>query len=240
VNKNDIPGFATIHYDLEPSPLSVLGRGTTSIFGPGGIVDGVGSVLGDVANGNISLGTILTGINTYNNAKKINAKDAIKEELTGIVKEGVINVGKQAGTISNPVGDFSVGNAAVAAVAIGATLAGSKGLIDNQNNKNNTVIVNPIINTQDYLSSTESFNLLQSNLAARDQVAAGIYYQLIGSRNGLSIAQSDVEYAAADVSIKNIYRSRALTDITKLVSEGYIKINRSTNEVLIVAEKARI
>jgi hypothetical protein len=240
VNKNDIPGFATIHYDLEPSPLSVLGRGTTSIFGPGGIVDGVGSVLGDVANGNISLGTILTGINTYNNAKKINAKDAIKEELKGIVKEGVINVGKQAGTISNPVGDFSVGNAAVAAIAVGATLAGSKGLIDNQNNKNNTVIVNPVINTQDYLSSTESFNLLQSNLAARDQVAAGIYYQLIGSRNSLSIAQSDVEYAAADVSIKNIYRSRALTDITKLVSEGYIKINRSTNQVLIVAEKARI
>jgi len=36
--KNGVRGFATVHYDLEPSPLSVLGRGTTSIFGPGGIV----------------------------------------------------------------------------------------------------------------------------------------------------------------------------------------------------------
>ena len=240
VNSNDIKGFATVHYDLEPSPLSVLGRGTTSIFGPGGIVDGIGSVIADVQSGNFGIGTILRGINTYNNAKKIKAKEAVKEELKGLAKEGVVQIGRQSGTITNPVGNFSIGNAAVVAVAAGATLAGAKGLIDDRNNTSNKVINNPIIDTRNYLSPTESFNLLQSNLAARDQVASGIYYKLIGSRQGLTIAQSDIAYASSTTSIKNIYRSRALTDVTKLVNEGYIKINRSTNEVSIIAERATL
>jgi len=238
VNSNDIKGFATLHYDLEPSPLSVLGRGTTSIFGPGGIIDGIGSVITDVANNNINLGTILTGINTYNNAKKIKAKEAVKEELKGLTKEGVVQIGRQAGTITNPVGNFSVGNAAGVALAAGATLATSKGLVDDKNKTANRVINNPVIDTQNYLSPTESFNLLQSNLSARDQVASGIYYKLNGSRRNLTIAQSDIEYAASTDSTKNIYRARALTDITKLVNEGYIKINRTTNEVSIIAERA--
>jgi hypothetical protein len=238
--KTGVPGFATVHYDLEPSPLSVLGRGTTSIFGPGGIVDGIGSVISDIQKDNFNVGTILTAVNTYNNARKIKAKEAVKEELKGIVKEGVIEIGKQAGTITNPVGNFSVGNAAVAAVAVGATLASAKGLVDDRTNKNNKVISNPVIDTQNFLSPTESFNLLENNLSARDQVAAGIYYKLVGSRKGLTIVQSDIEYTASSTSAKAVYRSRALTDIAKLVNEGYIKINRVTNEVSIVAERARL
>jgi hypothetical protein len=238
--RTGIPGFATVHYDLEPSPLSVLGRGTTSIFGPGGIVDGIGSVITDIQNDNFNVGTILTAVNTYNNARKIKAKAAVKEELKGIVKEGVIEIGKQAGTITNPVGNFSVGNAAVAAVAVGATLASAKGMVDDRTNKNNRVISNPVIDTQNFLSPTESFNLIENNLSARDQVAAGIYYKLVGSRKKLTIAQSDIEYAASGTSAKGVYRSRALTDIAKLVTEGFIRINRVTNEVSIVAERARL
>jgi hypothetical protein len=230
-----VPGFATLHYDKEPSPLSVLGRGTTSIFGPGGIVDGVGSVIGNVREGNY-FGAVLGAINTYNNAKKIKAKEAVKEELKGIVKEGVIDIGRQAGTITNPVGSFSIGTVAVAGAAA-AVLAGSKSLSNGQN-PNNRVISTPVLNTRLYLSPTESFNLVQSNLVARDKVAAGIYYKQVGSRKGLTISQSEVEYTAATNDVKKIYRSRALTDTTKLVSDGFIKINRAGNEVAIVAERA--
>jgi len=230
-----VPGFATLHYDKEPSPLSVLGRGTTSIFGPGGIVDGIGSVIGNVRQGNY-FGAVLGAINTYNNAKKIKAKEAVKEELKGIVKEGVIDIGRQAGTITNPVGSFSIGTVAVAGVAA-AALAGSKSLSNGQN-PNNRVISTQVLNTQLYLSPTESFNLVQSNLVARDKVAAGIYYKQVGSRKGLTVSQSEVEYTAATNDVKKIYRSRALTDTTKLVSDGFIKINRAGNEVAIVAERA--
>ena len=231
-----VEGFATLHYDKEPSPLSVLGRGTTSIFGPGGIVDGIGSVIGKAGRGDY-FGAVLGAINTYNNAKKIKAKDAIKEELKGIVKDGVINIGRQAGTITNPVGSFSIG--AVAIVGAAASFAGAKSL-NSGKNPNNKVISSPILNTRLYLSPTESFNLVETNLVAKDKVAAGIYYKQVGSRKGMSINQSDVEYTAAPDSVKKIYRSRALTDTTKLVNDGFIKIDRTNNTVNIVAERAAL
>jgi hypothetical protein len=236
VSKTEPSGFATLHYDLEPSPLSVLGRGSNSIFGPGGIVDSVGSVLESAQNGNY-VGAVLGAINTYTRAKKVKSKD-IKEELQGIAKTGVRDIAKNSGTITNPVGSFSVGGAALF-VAAGVTLAGAKGNVDNKN-KTSTVINNPIIDTRSYLSPTESFNLLTNNSAARDQVASAIYFKLIGSRKGLTISRSDVEFAALSEANKNVYRNRALSDVTKLVNEGYVKINRTTNEVSVVAEKARL
>jgi hypothetical protein len=240
VNKNDIPGFATIHYDLEPSPLSVLGGGTTSIFGPGGIVDGVGSVIRDIQTGNFGVGTILKGINTYNNAKKIKAKDAVKEELKGIVKEGVLNVGKSAGTITNPVGNFSIGNAAVTAVAAGTVLATAKGYKDSKSTQNSTAINNNVGQYTTILSPTESVNLVTTNTVARDRVASALYYQQVGSRNGQTIAQSDVSYAALTDNEKSVYRDKTTSQIASLVADGYIKINRTTQNVSITAEKANI
>ena len=240
VNKNDIPGFATIHYDLEPSPLSVLGGGTTSIFGPGGIVDGIGSVIGDIQSGNFGIGTILRGINTYNNAKKIKAKDAVKEELKGIVKEGVLDIGKQAGTITNPVGNFSIGNAAVTAVAAGAVLATAKGYKDSKSTQNSSAINNNVGQYTTILSPTESVNLVTTNTVARDRVASALYYQQVGSRNGQTIAESDVAYAALTDNEKSVYRDRTTAQIASLVADGYIKINRTTQNVSITAEKANI
>jgi len=236
VTSVSVPGFATLHYDKEPSPLSVLGRGTTSIFGQGGIVDGIGSVIGNVREGNY-LGAVLGAINTYNNAKKIKAKQAVKEELKGIVKEGVIDIARQAGTVTNPVGSFSIGALAVAGLAAAPSLARSKSLGD-QRNPNNQVISTRVLDTRLYLSPTESFNLVETNLVAQDKVAAGIYYKQVGSRKGLTISQSEIEYTAASNDVKKIYRSRTLTDTTKLVNDGFLRISRAGNEVAIVAERA--
>ena len=240
IKNNGVPGFATIHYDLEPSPLSVLGGGTTSIFGPGGIVDGIGSVIADIQSGNFGVGTILKGINTYNNAKKIKAKDAVKEELKGIVKEGVLDIGKSAGTITNPVGNFSIGNAAVTAVAAGAVLATAKGYKDSKSTQNSSAINNNVGQYTTILSPTESVNLVTTNTVARDRVASALYYQQVGSRNGQTIAESDVAYAALTDNEKSVYRDRTTAQIASLVADGYIKINRTTQNVSITAEKANI
>ena len=234
VNKNNVPGFATINYDQSPSPLSVLGGGTNSIFGPGGIVDGIGSVISNVQSGNI-LGAILGASNTYNNAKKIKKRD-VKEELKGIAKDGILSVGKQAGSITNPVSQFSVGAAVVAGVAI----ASAKGTTDNDNQADNTVIMNPALDTVNFLGADESFNLVSNNPSVRDEIAAGIYYKDIGSRKGLTIAQSNVEYEGSASNIKNVYTSKAITNVRKLVTEGYIKIERQSQDVEIAVEKATI
>ena len=232
INRNNVPGFATVHYDNEPSPLSVLGGGTNSIFGPGGVVDGIGSVIRNVQTGNI-LGAILGASNTYNNAKKIKKRD-VKEELKGIAKEGVLDIGKQAGSITNPVGRFSVG----AAVAAGAIIASARGTNDNKTNLNNTAISNPVQDTVNFLTADESFNIVSNNELIRDQIASSLYYKDIGSRTGLTVAESDIAYAGTSDTVKNVYTSKAITDMRKLVTEGYIKIERGTTDVQIVTEKA--
>ena len=232
VNKRDMAGFATIHYDHEPSPLTVLGGGTNSIFGPGGVVDGIGSVMSNWKSGNV-LGAILSASNTYNNAKKMKKKD-VKAELKGIAKKGILDVGKQAGTITNPIGAFSVGAAVVGGIAI----ATAKGIVDDKNRQNSTVITNSTINTVDFLGADESYNLVTTDSNVRDEIAAGIYYKDIGSRKGLTIAESDVEYTASSDTVKTVYTSKAITNIRKLVTEGYIKIDRVTQDVSIATEKA--
>jgi hypothetical protein len=234
VNKNNVPGFATVHYDNEPSPLTVLGGGTNSIFGPGGVVDGIGSVIRNVQSGNI-LGAILSASNTYNNAKKIKKKD-VKEELKGIAKEGVLEIGKQAGSITNPVGSFAVG----AAVAGAAVIASARGTSDNNTGQNNTVITNSNIDTINFLGADESFNLISNDTTIRGEIAAALYYRDIGSRKGLTVAESDVEYAGSSTAVQNVYTNKAITDIRKLVTEGYIKIDRNTQDVAIATEKAAL
>jgi len=233
VNKGDIKGFATVHYDNSPSPLSVLGGGTNSIFGPGGVVDGIGSVIKNVRTGNI-LGAILSASNTYNNAKKIKKKD-VKAELKGIAKKGILDVGKQAGTINNPITQFSVG-----AVAAGVALASAKGTADAKNKANTTVITSPTFDTVNFLTADESFNLVSNDTNVRDQIAAGIYYKDIGSRKGLTVAESDVEYTGSSANIKNVYTNKVITDVRKLVTEGYIKIDRQTQDVEVVTERNNI
>ena len=241
IKKGNLPrGFATLHYDNEPSPLSVLGRGTESLFGPGGIVGGVGSVIRDVRDGNFNLGTVLTGINTYNRAKRYKGKKAAKEELKGIAKKGVLELGKQAGTITNPVGDYSVGNATAAAIASGALIATAKGTVDNENKNNVKIINNSNVDTTIHLSANESYNLITGNSTIKDEIASHIYYKDIGSRKGLTVAESDVEYTGATDTVKTVYRSKAVTNVRKLVTEGYITINRETNDVSISTEKATL
>ncbi len=224
-------GFATLHYDHEPSPLTVLGGGTNSIFGPGGIVDGIGSVMKNARQGNI-LGAILGASNTYNNAKKMKKKD-VKAELKGLAKKGILDVGKQAGTVGG-VGNFAIG----AAIAGGVAIATAKGITDNKNRANSTAITNPTIDTVTFLSADEAYNLVTTDSNVKDEIAAGMYYKDIGSRKGLTIAQSDVEYTASASTTKTVYRNKAITNIRKLVTEGYIKINRTSQDVSIATEKA--
>lgn len=237
INRADVPGFATIHYDNEPSPLSVLGGGTNSLFGPGGVVDGVGSVIRNIQSGNI-LGAILGANNTYRNAKKLK-KGAVKEELKGIAKEGVLDIGKQAGTITNPVSAFSVGIGA-AAIGTSATIASAIGTADNKTGQNNSRITTPALDTVNYLGANESYNLITTNATLKNEIASGIYYKDIGSRKGLSVAESDIEFAGSSATTKTVYQSKAVTDVRKLVTEGYLKIDRTNQDVSITAEKATL
>jgi hypothetical protein len=128
-----------------------------------------------------------------------------------------------------------------AAAIVGASaLASARGTADNNDQANNTVITNSAVDNVNFLGADESFNLVSNNNSVRDEIAAAIYFRDMGSRKGLTISQSNIEYEASSTNIKNVYTSKAITDIRKLVTEGYIKIERQTQDVDIATEKATI
>jgi hypothetical protein len=93
VRKDNPSGFATFHYDLAPSSLSIAGGGNNSLFGPGGIIDGAADVFGDISNvidkpsiGGI-LGTALATGNLLKNAKNLSGA-GIQGELLGLLGNG--------------------------------------------------------------------------------------------------------------------------------------------------------
>lgn len=104
VSRGNPKGFATEFYDNQPSPLGLLGGGVTSLFGQGGVLGGIGDILSDLGPGGngFTLGTLIKGINVYNNAKKL-TKEGLRQEgfnifksalgaSTGIDVSGVANV----------------------------------------------------------------------------------------------------------------------------------------------------
>jgi len=107
VRSNSPKGFATLHYDLLPSPLSVAGGGVATLTGEGGVLDGLEQVFGDLSNGTTFdsfggfLGTAIKGINTYKN-------------LRGLTKEGL--AGEAVNILSNP------GNIATAVSTVGGVI----------------------------------------------------------------------------------------------------------------------
>jgi hypothetical protein len=83
-------GFATLHYDTVPSPLSVAGGGVANLIGEGGVLDGMEQIFGDISSGvafdSIGgfLGTAIKSVNTYKNFKNL-SKDSIKGEVINII-----------------------------------------------------------------------------------------------------------------------------------------------------------
>ena len=82
--------------------------------------------------------------------------------------------------------------------------------------------------------------MVSNDSSVRDEIAAGVYFKDIGSRKGLTPSESDIEYAGSPDNVKTVYTSKAQTDIRKLVTEGYLKINRETQDVEIATEKASL
>lgn len=80
VSNNTVQGFAEIHYDKTPSPLSARGGGTTSFIGPGGLVESAGDFVKNVSTGNLGAAA-LGALRSYNNFKNSNLKDVAAAEL---------------------------------------------------------------------------------------------------------------------------------------------------------------
>ncbi len=100
--KRGIPdGFGDAYYDKVPSPLTIGGGGTASIFGEGGTLAGISTVFGNVSDGSAFksfggfLSTTVAAINTAQNFSA--AKENFKNEALAIITspaaiDGALNI----------------------------------------------------------------------------------------------------------------------------------------------------
>lgn len=85
VTPSNVPGFADLHYDKMPSPLTPAGGGTKSILGPGGLLDTADDVVQDVKDGNYG-SALFKGLKGLKTAKSMNLKKAAIGEVLELGK----------------------------------------------------------------------------------------------------------------------------------------------------------
>ena len=135
---NTVPGFGMDeNYDRTLSPIARLGSNQT-ILGQGGLVDSVGGIYQDLANGNI-LGAIRTAGTSYNTFKNANLKQVAKSDINGILTQAtqqslpgsVRGNNYFPGYGVTPAGPASAGAPTIGALSapqqIGPTSAGKQG-----------------------------------------------------------------------------------------------------------------
>lgn len=89
-----------LHYDRSPSPLTVAGGGTTSIIGPGGVVQAASEVIGDLKDGN-PFSAAFKGLRAAQNFKGVAIGAVAGATAIGLVKD-VLRGGNSLGKANFP------------------------------------------------------------------------------------------------------------------------------------------
>ena len=81
--------FGEGRYDTAPSPNSIAGGGASSFFGTGGVLAGTSATVQNLQNGNV-LGALITGANTFRNAKNLSFNN-LASELIGAGEDIIVD-----------------------------------------------------------------------------------------------------------------------------------------------------
>jgi len=100
ISTDNPAGFAAVHYDRSPSPLSVMGGGTAGFFGSGGVLAGGLDVFGSLTSADTYtdpfalIGTAIKAKNVYENAKNL-TKEGVRNEITNIAEKSLTKSAQQ-------------------------------------------------------------------------------------------------------------------------------------------------
>jgi len=156
-------GFAQEHYDTTPSPNSLAGGGTTSVFGTGGVLAGGADVLDDIVSGDAFanpgalLGTVLKANNTITNAKAI-GKGGLRQEGFGILKDAIGKVGGvDVSGVSNSVFPKAGGFGSLKDIAIAGAVVGGASLLQGKSLSDITNTITSTPNASSALAKATTF-----------------------------------------------------------------------------------
>jgi len=102
-------GFGTLHYDKDPSPLTVQGGGTQSLFGIGGLADSTSTAIDLLGQGNL-FGAAQVAFQTAKNFKGTNLGQMGITELNNMAQNSLngnnplarIQIPSIGGSVNNP------------------------------------------------------------------------------------------------------------------------------------------
>ena len=121
VSPQNVDGFADLHYDKRPSPLTPAGGGSQSILGPGGIVESAQEIAHDLETGNIGA-ALFKGARVANGLKGANL-GSMAAMAAGSLAGGIL--GSLGGTgQTNPFGSIAVPNIGSMMTSLGGVASG--------------------------------------------------------------------------------------------------------------------
>jgi hypothetical protein len=206
-------GFATEHYDKTPSPLSLGGGGTSSLFGVGGVASGAADVFGDITSGDAFkspgalLGTVLKAANTARNVKDL-SKDGIRQEGFGIIKGAIGDVGGiNVGGVANTF--FPKGSGSGSLKDVATAVAGVSAVAAIQKAVQSTSLADVTKELQDNKDKLD--DLSKSTTHKKDHLAAG---------GDASVNAINAAWDTASSAYKEAANSKTLANLPNIVRTG--------------------
>jgi hypothetical protein len=226
-------GFTTLHYDNSPSPLTIAGGGSASIFGTGGLVEGGISAIGKLASGNPS--GILEAINVYRNYRTGGYTAGAGEEINGIIKRGVQGIRTtNVGGASSPGVVFPRKQRQIKPDAVFVESIDKSYRVDNELPNPNSPALSQVTeaSNDDYAVTTDNTRLLTpeetytyflNNHIALDGLARDFVYRTEQQDNDdVNIVKTN--YAELSDTVKSSYRAKALGKAKSLAQSGQIAL----------------
>ena len=207
VRKDNPQGFATLHYDNSPSPISPLGGGTDSIFGVGGVLAGISTAFGLAGSGNF-LGAILQGANVYQTIKRGKATRGIKDELFGLAGTFLTGAMNNLGATSRPGVTFPKDTRRRRKEALPIDSQLNNIIATTQQNAVNEVDIN--------LTASQAKNYLSLDNNAKEKFAK---FESFRRANNISINNVETEWSKLTESQRNTYLNNAPEDAKVLLKQ---------------------
>jgi len=233
-------GFTTLHYDNSPSPLTIAGGGTSSIFGTGGLVQGGISAITNLASGNPA--GILEAINVYRNYRTGGYKAGAGEEINGIVKRGIQGIRTtNIGGASSPGVVFPRKQRQSKVDAVMKDELTTSYRADNQlpnNNASSLTAVNDISAntyavTEDdtrLLTPEETYTYFKNNFVALNGLARDFVYRT-EQQDSDNVNTVKEAYEDLGDSVKAGYRAKALGKAKDLAQTGQVALLLPVNQI---------